>query len=59
MKQLEKSCDNCQDYIVCLASDTLLDEGACESWRLDFLEYQKFCNEREKRKKLEKENPEV
>lgn len=50
MTKIEKSCDNCQDYIVCYAYDKLKEE-ACNDWHLDFASYQKLIEE-------EKENEE-
>ena len=36
----EKSCENCQDYIVCYAYNKLKEEP-CDDWKLDFMELQK------------------
>lgn len=46
--QIERSCDNCQDYIVCYGFDEAEDpsKGAtCPDWHLDFIIYQDLINE--------------
>lgn len=48
--QIIKSCENCQDYIVCYAYEKLktADEAKnCEDWHLSLEEYEKLYDEAE------------
>lgn len=39
--ELPKSCDNCQDWIVCYAYGK--EFTLCDDWHLDFLTFQGIC----------------
>ena len=42
--KMEKSCETCNDYIVCLTYEKLQKEP-CENWTPDFMEWQERMEE--------------
>ena len=55
---MEKSCENCADYIVCWGMGEPK-EKVCDKWKMDFMTYQKLRKEaQEAAQKFRKNTPE-
>lgn len=42
---MEKTCENCEDYIVCLQTTGKEPKKVCSDWKLDFMTYQNMMKE--------------
>lgn len=42
---MEKTCENCEDYIVCLQTTGKEPKKVCSDWKLDFMAYQNIMQE--------------